>query len=46
MGNNSYSIPSTPSLSLSDFLSKKTKKILVIGSIGYDQKIFMEEMQK
>ena len=46
MGNNSYSIPSTPSLSLSDFLSKKTKKILVIGSIGYDQKIFMEEMPK
>ncbi len=36
----------TPSMSISDFLSRETKKILVVGTIGYDQKIYMEEIPK
>ena len=35
----------TPSMSISDFLSRETKKILVVGTIGYVQKI-MEEIPK
>jgi len=33
-------------MSISDFLSRETKKILVVGTIGYDQKIYMEEIPK
>ena len=36
----------TPSVSVSDFHSRETKKILVVGTIGYDQKIYMEEIPK
>ena len=36
----------TPSMSISDLLSRQTKKILVVGTIGYDQKIYMEEIPK
>ena len=33
-------------MNISNFLSRETKKILVVGTIGYDQKIYMEEIPK
>ena len=36
MGGATSSYIPPPSVSLSDFLSKPSKKILVIGTIGYD----------